>query len=410
LVELLVVIAIIGVLIALLIPAVQAARGAARRIQCQNNLKQIALANHNFHDSNQRFPEFNTGYSGVAGFSALAQLLPFMEQTAASNEINETLTSYDSVPTDWDGSARVRINSPTQNVAKMSISSFRCPSDPAKGISNVFTTVGKRYWIGPRGNIPVDEPDPDTPTTVAATNYVACNGSGTGNNYDTLFNTDGVITGSRMTSKFRTVNFDSILDGSSNTLLFSETIVGDGTSQTAVASSASQVAYLSGVAQSPTLNGAPSTSQPWARTALADASVKQNTAPPSAPGHECCAESLPGVSVAGASIYVDKDFDPASFISNHTEEWNGWRGYSWIIGKPVTTGFTTFTTPNPSFPDWGRGTFGFYAARSFHSGGVNAALTDGSVRFVSNSIDQSEWQRLGAKDSLGETLPHSSEP
>jgi prepilin-type processing-associated H-X9-DG protein len=401
LVELLVVIAIIGVLIALLLPAVQAARGAARRIQCQNNLKQIALANHNFHDSNQRFPEFNTGSGSVAGFSALARLLPYLEQIAASNEISETLNGYDSVPTDWSSNARARINSPTQNVAKLPISSFRCPSDSAKGISSDFTSVGTAYYVGPKGNIKVAEPDPDTPTTVAATNYVACNGSGTGYNYDTLFNTDGVITGVRKASKFREVSFDSILDGSSNTILFSETIVGDGTNQTVVTSSASQVAYLNGVAQASPSNGTPSALQPWARTALADASVKQNAA--SSGG--CCAETLPGVNVAGTQVFANNDFELASFISNQTQEWNGWRGYSWIIGRPVTTGFTTFATPNPSFPDWGKGNIGFYAARSFHSGGVNAALTDGSVRFVSNSIDKSEWQHLGAKDSLGEPLP-----
>jgi type II secretory pathway pseudopilin PulG len=129
-VELLVVIAVVGILIALLLPAVQAAREAARRMQCSNNLKQIALANHNFYDAKKTFPEFNTGYGSVAGFSALAQLLPYLEQTAAYDEISETLKSYDSVPTDWSSSPRARINSPVQNVAKLPISVFRCPSDP----------------------------------------------------------------------------------------------------------------------------------------------------------------------------------------------------------------------------------------------------------------------------------------
>lgn len=82
LVELLVVIAIIGILVGLLLPAVQAAREAARRMSCQNNTKQIMLANHNFHDAHKGFPmgaEFGVG----TAWSAL--ILPFMEQTAAYN-------------------------------------------------------------------------------------------------------------------------------------------------------------------------------------------------------------------------------------------------------------------------------------------------------------------------------------
>jgi prepilin-type processing-associated H-X9-DG protein len=407
LVELLVVIAIIGTLIALLLPAVQAARGAARRVQCSNNLKQIALANHNFHDANQRFPEFNVTYSSMAGFSALAQLLPFLEQTAAYSEISEMMAGYVCVPTDYSSDPRARISSPVQNVAKLPLSIFRCPSDPAKGTSDVFTNVGKVYYVGPKGGYSkVTEDDPDTPTTVTATNYVACNGSGTGYNYDTQFNTDGVISGMRNSSTVRTVSFDSILDGSSNTLLFSETIVGDGTSQSEV----------------------PNVSQPWTRTASADTSVQQNVLGASTysgastsngavseglilvTSNACCEEETSGVNVDGTPLYISNKFEPASFILSHAGEWNGWRGYSWIIGKPLTTGFTTFTSPNPSFPDWGGQSYGLFAARSLHSGGVNAALADGSVRFVSNSIDQNEWQHLGAKDSLGGPLPSTPEP
>jgi len=78
LIELLVVIAIIAILIALLLPAVQQAREAARRTQCKNNLKQLALAAHNYHDTHNSFP-LNAGDS-LYGYSAQAQLLPFHEQ------------------------------------------------------------------------------------------------------------------------------------------------------------------------------------------------------------------------------------------------------------------------------------------------------------------------------------------
>src|SRR5438045_1403178 len=77
LVELLVVIAIIGVLVALLLPAVQAAREAARRMRCQNNLKQIGIASHNFHDTIGELPR---AYSPVTGLSWHVNILPYIEQ------------------------------------------------------------------------------------------------------------------------------------------------------------------------------------------------------------------------------------------------------------------------------------------------------------------------------------------
>jgi prepilin-type N-terminal cleavage/methylation domain-containing protein len=80
LVELLVVIAIIGVLVALLLPAVQAAREAARRSSCQNNLKQIALACHNYHDTTGKLPPASTA-TNLAGSSGFAAILPFLEQS-----------------------------------------------------------------------------------------------------------------------------------------------------------------------------------------------------------------------------------------------------------------------------------------------------------------------------------------
>jgi len=381
LVELLVVIAIIGVLVGLLLPAVQAAREAARRLQCTNNLKQIALANHNFYDVKNNFPEFNTAYSSVPGFSVLAQLLPHLEQSAAYDGIREAFGFPDCVPIDYTSDDRARINEKVESIAKLPIGIFRCPSDAASGISDVFSNVGVRYYdVNDKA---VNEPNPNTPTTVAGTNYVACNGSGTGYNYDTAFNTDGVISGTRKGWQFRTVGFESITDGSSNTVLYSEAIIGDGSNK----------------------SDAPPVTSPWIRTAYADG-VTQNVYPYNLPGTCGCADAAPGLE----DTWVTDAFEPASFISSHVAEWNGWRGYSWIIARPVSTGFTTFTSPNPAFPDWGKKSYGFYAARSFHSSGVNAALADGSIRFIANTISKKEWQRLGAKDGGGSDLPLTPEP
>src|SRR4051794_38412025 len=92
LIELLVVIAIIAVLIALLLPAVQSARAAARRIQCVNNLKQYGIAMNNFHDVNGTFP-YGAWNSPQQAWSM--KILPFLEQTAMANALNINATYYD---------------------------------------------------------------------------------------------------------------------------------------------------------------------------------------------------------------------------------------------------------------------------------------------------------------------------
>ena len=122
LVELLVVIAIIGVLVALLLPAVQAAREAARRMQCQNNLKQLALALHNFHDSHKKFPasvQFPYGDPSIgasdkvrANWSIL--ILPFMEEQNVYNMFD----------------LEVPISHANNRSARgTSVSTFVCPTD-----------------------------------------------------------------------------------------------------------------------------------------------------------------------------------------------------------------------------------------------------------------------------------------
>src|SRR5215211_6803307 len=115
LVELLVVIAIIGVLVALLLPAVQAAREAARRMQCTNHLRQLSLSLQNFHDINSTFPK-HLSPNGVTGVSWLCLVLPYLEQKSLFDQLQPTLPAYTS------GQNANRI------LGRYKISGFYCPS------------------------------------------------------------------------------------------------------------------------------------------------------------------------------------------------------------------------------------------------------------------------------------------
>lgn len=136
LVELLVVIAVIGILIALLLPAVQAAREAARRTQCKNHLKQLGLALHNHHDTYGFFPINQTAAGAGAGgaceagyYSWHARVLPFIEQTPLYDSIDFSVNMSDNC------SSGVYINATHTNAAAAAtvVPEFLCPSDGKTG-------------------------------------------------------------------------------------------------------------------------------------------------------------------------------------------------------------------------------------------------------------------------------------
>ena len=205
LVELLVVIAIIGILIALLLPAVQQAREAARRMQCSNNMRQIGLACHNYHDTHRTFAPGRMVYDGfdssgnstkvVTGF--LAMIMPFVEQGNLSDIYNQSC-GFD------DPANRTAVNTP--------IDIYLCPSAPGGDRQMPLYAGWNMGWT-------TDPSALDPNVTGVATDYQGIRGmhvlDSSGNHTDVPGRDVGILneTGA---------DFADIVDGTSNTILLFE--------------------------------------------------------------------------------------------------------------------------------------------------------------------------------------------
>ena len=298
LIELLVVVAIIAILIALLLPAVQQAREAARRTMCRNNLKQICLALHNYESNHRVFPPGTLGFPWV--FSAQSQLLPFVDQGNVQNSIdfNQPPLTFGSFPA----------AAGNEQIARNRLPLFLCPSDSGELAGNEFGAI----------------------------NYPACVGSGLANNGSSA-NADGIVY-ARSTTKFR-----DILDGTSKTAAFSESIQGNGVDHTG---------------------------------ATASDPLRQVIELPSAT-----------VTTTAACVPTGSTF------------WSGQRGAKWINGHYADTLYNHFYTPNSETPDCNNAFHNraLTAARSRHPGGVHVALCDGSVHFINESINIDIWHGLATR-------------
>ena len=355
LIELLVVIAIIAVLIALLLPAVQAAREAARRAQCVNNLKQLGLGIHNYHSVHDIFPlgassttyDATLVYNVKQNFSVHAQILPFIEQTAVYNSINFNLGCEDDNTT-----LAYKVN---QTGTNSNIKTFVCPSD---------LNAGK----------------PDHNSTSNTNNYYACVGTsmyfsqiGTNAPFASLNVKNINMPSTGLFTFQQSYSLATCIDGSSNTIAFAEAVVGN----------QSQILgqKLTGVQSVAAI-------QPF--------------------------EALDGSINQGANAKAALQICQQVWQTKTGGTVDDQRGENWAHGCMAMTLFNTLAPPNiynDSFTNCSR--IGSTArsdlsnSDSYHSGGVNVGMADGSVKFIKDSVNVLTWYALGTRAG-GEVISSDS--
>lgn len=310
LVELLVVIAIIGILVALLLPAIQAAREAARRSECNSNLKQLGLAMHNYHDTHNVFPPGGFGTTlwshpeqsnpsvypdsghSVARAGWMQVILPYIEQETLHDQFVPYMNGVHGFvyPGAWPG-------------AETLITTLLCPSDPGAGKNECWSGSSSSPTRGPK----------------CFGNYVVCQGlasTPSGRNLNGMFY-------QRSSTKMR-----DITDGTSNTLMTSEIkIVPDRSTGTPIDSSADwRGGYYNNY---------------------------------------------------GVSHWFSTEFPPNTTQPD-------------LVRRCVNAAHA------PCIPTYEPSATRMFA-RSLHPGGVLAGLADGSVRFISDSVDSTLYAYLGSR-------------
>ncbi|AGA29894.1 DUF1559 domain-containing protein [Singulisphaera acidiphila] len=334
LIELLVVIAIIAVLIALLLPAVQAAREAARRSQCTNNLKQIALATLNFENVNSHLPPAYGPYA----FADSGSSRPSTQALILS--FIEQAAMYNAFNFDID----VHTNRGNLTAQTQLISSYICPSDP-QSVRLVGGAAGlplgyNNYMISSGASA-----SPEGPGTTAAA-YQEANTANFGPFSFPALDRTGNATTNPNFRVCKPSKLAEITDGTSNTAMWSEIRRSRGTTG-----------------------------------GLADL-------PPSDP--------LAVVRLAS----INNQVPDAGCATLTPSNYGTYRGQSYYRSGVCWTHLYSHTmTPNSKIRDCASDSLlnGHIAARSFHSGGANAAFCDGSVRFFKDSISLPTWRALGSR-------------
>ncbi len=353
LVELLVVIAIIGVLVGLLLPAVQAAREAARRMSCSNNFKQIGLAIHNYHSAFNALPQLGGGFDDIGpdaiafwdpsdfssqlNLSSLVGLTPFFEQQAIWEQIanpNSFLADGTIKPAPpWPAMGPNPYGMYEYGPWLTNIPTLRCPSDPGMGLpqrgrTNYGVCTGDAiHWTFELG--------PLSPQLTPITSHaVGIRGAGRG------------VFVSRTTTRFR-----DILDGLSNTIAMGEisTSLGDNDTRTRPAS------FIG-------WEGTPG--QP-----AGQANACEVYADPLRPRFWAAA--------GGGGT------PPPSLLDEENS-----RGECWASRDFAATTMNTLMPPNKaSCSTWGANGEGIFPPSSLHQGGCHVMMTDGAIKFITDSIE-----------------------
>lgn len=367
LLELLVVTGVIGILIALLLPAVQAAREAARRMSCSNNFSQIALGVAQYHDAFGHLPPHGTGTFNNANdplttnqfrLSFLVSITPFVGQVPLWEAINEShegdppqgdsnveenyYSGYDYDEMDFGGlggdggEGEVRHTyspmGPAPSISayepwRNEMGTFRCPSDPGIG----FPALGR-------------------------TNYAACLGDAIQGLDEGLWAHDGTAwspsgklqmeaTGRGMFVPRMITSYDDVRDGLSSTIMLGEicTDLGDNDIRT-----------------TPSLNNG------WGGGVLDDAGICRTQQDPDRP------------------MFWDATAGAVQLSSNGSQG----RGYRWADALPLMTGCNTTLAPNEALCFGGdETTIGTLTMSSRHQGGAHVAMADGAIKFFTDSID-----------------------